>query len=48
MRRLCVVANPFGVRFSLVRRLIDILANLRNILVFVRWLYIHDKALPIG
>jgi len=42
------LANPFRIRFSLVRRLIEILPNLGNILVFISWLYIDDEALPIG
>jgi len=46
--RLCFCANPFRVRFSFIRRLIGTLANFCGRLVFVRWLYIDNKALTIG
>jgi hypothetical protein len=45
---LCILAKPFGVPFSLVGRLIHFLPNFGDGLVFVRWLYIHNQALPIG
>jgi len=45
---LCFRANPFRVRFSFIRRLIEILPNFCDRLVLVRWLYIHHEALAIG
>ena len=48
LRWLCILAKPFGVPFSLVSGLIYVLANLRDVLVFVSWLYIDDETLPIG
>jgi hypothetical protein len=45
---LCILAKPFGVQFSLVGGLIRFVPNFGDGLVFVRWLYIHNQALPIG
>jgi hypothetical protein len=45
---LCILAKPFGVPFSLVCRLIRFVPNFGDGLVLVRWLYIHNQALPLG
>jgi hypothetical protein len=45
---LCFCTKSFRVRFSLIGWLINVLANLGNALVFIRWLYIHNETLAIG
>jgi hypothetical protein len=44
----CFFAKTFGIGFSLLRCLIDILTNLGNALVFTRWLDIDNKALLVS
>jgi hypothetical protein len=44
---LCILAKPFGVQFSLVSGLIDVLANLSDVFVITCRLNVDNKALSI-
>ena len=41
-------AKTFDVGLSLIRRLIDVLADFGDVLVFPYRLYVNDNALPVG